>query len=254
MMLVLSPSKTLDYETPVKLAAHTQPDMLGESQALIKELRKYTPKKLSGLMDISDKLANLNAQRYKAFATPFTQKNARQAILAFKGDVYDGIDVERYSKEDFAFAQEHVRILSGLYGLLRPLDLMQPYRLEMSIGLKNPRGKDLYAFWDESITRSINQALATHKNKLLINLASEEYAKAIKTKILEQKQLNIVFKENQKGQLKIIGLFAKKARGLMANYIIKNQIDNAETLKKFKESGYGFEPSLSDETRYVFVR
>jgi cytoplasmic iron level regulating protein YaaA (DUF328/UPF0246 family) len=254
MMLVLSPSKTLDYETPVKLATHTQPDMLAESQALIKELRKYTPQKLSELMDISDKLASLNVQRYKDFAMPFTQKNARQAILAFKGDVYDGIDVEHYGKEDFAFAQEHVRILSGLYGLLKPLDLMQPYRLEMGTSLKNPRGKDLYAFWGDRITRSINEALAKHKNKLLINLASEEYAKAIQPKALEIPLLNIVFKENQKGTLKIIGLFAKKARGMMANYIIKNQIDNSAALKKFKESGYGFEPSLSDENHYVFVR
>jgi uncharacterized protein len=254
MMLVLSPSKTLDYETPVKLATYTQPDMLDESQSLIKELRKYTPEKLSELMDISEKLAKLNAQRYKDFSVPFTQKNARQAILAFKGDVYDGIDVDHYRKEDFVFAQEHVRILSGLYGLLRPLDLMQPYRLEMGTGLKNPRGKDLYGFWEDRITRNINQALAKHKNKLLINLASEEYAKAIKPKLLESPMLNVVFKENQKGKLKIIGLFAKKARGLMANYIIKNQIDNALSLKKFKESGYAFEPSLSDEAHYVFVR
>jgi len=251
MILVLSPSKTLDFETRPRIATHTMPDMLKESRTLIKELRGYTPKKLSALMDISDKLAALNVQRYKDFATPFTPANARQALLAFKGDVYGPIEVDSYSKDDFAFAQKHMRILSGLYGLLRPLDLIQPYRLEMGTRLKNPKGRDLYSFWGEGITQALNEA---NKSKVLVNLASEEYFKAVKPAQLDGRLINIIFKENQKGKLKIIGLFAKKARGMMANYIVKNRVVDEEELKHFKAGGYQFQPALSNAMDWVFVR
>lgn len=254
MLLVLSPSKTLDFESKPRIATHSLPDMLKESQALVKELRAYTPKKLSVLMGISDKLAALNARRYKDFSTPFTLANAKQALLAFKGDVYEPIEVESYGRDEFAFAQEHVHILSGLYGLLKPLDLIQPYRLEMGTRLKNPRGKDLYAFWGGRITQAVNKTLAGHKRKVLLNLASEEYFSAVQPDKLEGQLIHIVFKENQKGKLKIIGLFAKKARGMMANYIIRNHIDDADALKAFHDGGYHFEKSLSSPDKWVFVR
>ena len=254
MMLVLSPSKTLDFESKLRIATHTVPDMFRDSEMLIRELRTYPQKKLSALMGISDKLAALNMQRYRDFTTPFTPANARQAILAFKGDVYEPIEVESYSRDDFAFTQKHVRILSGLYGLLRPLDLIQPYRLEMGTRLTNPRGKDLYGFWGERITQALNGELTSHKSKILLNLASEEYFAAVKPAKLSGELINIVFKENQKGKLRIIGLFAKKARGMMANYIIKNQIDNVKSLKDFQGGGYRFEPSLSSASDQVFVR
>lgn len=254
MLAVLSPSKTLDFETPPLIAVHTMPDFLPESQKLIKELRRYSPEKLSGLMGISDKLAAFNVARYRDFHLPFTAANAKQALMAFKGDVYEGIDVESYSKADFTFAQKHVRILSGLYGLLRPLDLIQPYRLEMGIRLPNPRGKDIYSFWGERITLAINEALAAQKDKLLINLASEEYFKAIKPAALKGEVLHIVFKEHHKGNLKIIAIFAKKARGRMASFMVKNRITKAEGLKDFCEDGYGFEAKLSHDRCFTFVR
>ena len=254
MILVLSPSKTQDFNGKPCISTHTLPEFLPESEKLIKELRKYPAGKISTLMDISDKLATLNVQRYKDFKPPFTPANARQALLAFKGDVYEPIEVDSYTGGDFAFAQKHIRILSGLYGLLRPLDLIQPYRLEMGTRLPNARGKDLYAFWGDSITQSLNQALAPDKNRILINLASEEYFKAVMPAKLEGKLINIIFKENQKGKLKVIGLFAKKARGLMANFIVKNRIVAKDGLKSFKESGYRFEPKFSAMQQYVFVR
>lgn len=254
MLLVLSPSKSLDFETPAPKLAHTQPEFLKESQTLIKILRDYSPAKLSSLMDISDKLAALNVGRFQQFKTPFTEKNAKQALLAFTGDVYSGIETDIYKKHEFDFAQNHVRILSGLYGLLRPLDLMQPYRLEMGTSLKNPRGKDLYAFWGDRITQAINQELADHKSKILINLASEEYFSAVRPKKLESRLINIVFKENHKGKLKIIALFAKKARGMMANYIIKNQIDDSKGLLEFQDGNYRFDKALSTDKYFVFTR
>jgi len=254
MILVLSPSKTLDFAGKLQFTAHSQPQMLSESQLLVKKLQTYTPARLSTLMDISDKLAALNASRYQSFQTPFTPANARQAILAFKGDVYEGMDVSSYNKKDFEFAQEHVRILSGLYGLLRPLDLIQPYRLEMGTKLPNPRGKDLYGFWGDRITQALNLELAKAKNSVLINLASEEYFKAVRPKSLKGELVNIVFKEQQKGQLKIIGLFAKKARGLMASYIVRNRIDNIKDILEFQDNGYGYAKSLSGKGNLVFVR
>lgn len=254
MMLVLSPSKTLD-ESPAPVGLpHTQPEFLSDTQTLIAMLRKYPEKKLGVLMDISPKLAALNVRRYKDFHAPFTIKNAKQALLMFKGDVYEGIEAARYTKADFAFAQEHMRILSGLYGLLKPLDLMQPYRLEMGTHLANARGKDLYDFWDAHLTKALNKALSQHKNKTLINLASEEYFTAVQAEKLAGPLLNIVFKEKRQGKLQIIGLLAKKARGRMADFIIKHRINEPKDLKKFTDGGYGFEARLSDAERWVFVR
>jgi uncharacterized protein len=254
MILVLSPSKTLDFESPLPTADYTLPDMMLESQLLIEELKSLTVEKLIQLMDISGKLAVLNAQRYKQFHTPFTPANARPALIAFKGDVYEGMSVSEYSKEDFAYTQAHVRILSGLYGLLKPLDLIQPYRLEMGTKLKTPRGKDLYAFWGTRITHALNQALDQQKNPVLINLASQEYFKAVKPASLKGPVITITFKEKHGRMFKVVGLLAKRARGLMADYIIKNRIGDVAGLKKFKTDGYRFTASLSSETELVFVR
>ncbi|MDX1974093.1 MAG: peroxide stress protein YaaA [Rickettsiales bacterium] len=254
MILLLSPSKTLDFESIIACKHHTIPERLKDSAELIKTLRGYSPAQLSKLMDISDKLAALNVQRYQDFSTPFTTKNARQAILAFKGDVYEGIEVERYKQADFDFAQKHLRILSGLYGLLKPLDLMQPYRLEMGTRLPTKRGKDLYQFWGASLTDRLNAELKGEKQPLLVNLASEEYFKAVQPKLLQAPLLHITFKESQKGKLKVVGLFAKKARGLMANYIIRQRITHPTALQQFDESGYQFEKSHSSDHEWVFIR
>lgn len=254
MIVLLSPSKTLDFESPLYTNVSTQPEMLEDSLLLIKELRKYSPEKIASLMDISDKLAHLNYSRYQSFELPFTPQNARAALLAFKGDVYEPLALESYNKADFTFAQKHVRILSGLYGLLKPLDLMQPYRLEMGTSLKNARGKDLYGFWGERITDAINQSLKNVKNKMVINLASVEYFHAVKPDKLNGALLTIAFKERQKGALKVIGLFAKKARGMMTNYMIKHKIEKPEGLKDFREEGYVFEKTLSNDGQWVFAR
>jgi len=254
MLLLLSPSKKLDFDHAPLLKLHSQPEMLKESLVLIKELQKYTPKKIAKLMDLSDKLAELNTHRYQQFQTPFTLENARQALTAFKGDVYAPMKVESYSKADFEFAQEHVRVLSGLYGLLKPLDLIQPYRLEMGTALPTKRGKNLYDFWGTAITDAINKALKAHKNRQIINLASVEYFQAVKPELLSAPLLNIVFKEKHKGALKIIGLFAKKARGMMADFIIKNRVDSTKEIQNFAAGGYRFEKSLSNSQDWVFIR
>lgn len=254
MLLLLSPSKTLDFESEVSTSTYTLPEFLPESVKLIKILRDYSPAKLSRLMDISDKLAALNVSRYQDFSTPFTPANARQAIFAFKGDVYAPIEVESFQAKQLDYAQKHVHILSGLYGVLRPLDLIQPYRLEMGIRLPNSRGKDLYTFWGERITKAVNQAASIHKGRCIVNLASEEYFSAVQPDRLDGKLIHIVFKERQKGALKIIGLFAKKARGMMVNFAIKNRISAVDKLQTFCEGGYAFDPALSDEQHWVFVR
>lgn len=252
MLLVLSPSKTLNYSTHSPLFAATTPELLEESKKLVKILRRYDADQLSDLMGISEKLALLNVERFHQFSLPFTPANARPALLAFKGDVYAPMKVERYGKEDFAYAQKHVRILSGLYGVLRPLDLMQPYRLEMGTPLKTSAGRDLYEFWGDRITDSLNDALG--RDGTLINLASAEYFKAVRPRKLKGRLVHIVFKEKHKGGLKIIGLFAKKARGMMADHIIRHRLTGAEGLKDFREGGYRFTPSLSDSKSWVFVR
>lgn len=254
MIIILSPSKTLDYASPLPTHKHTIPEFLDESVRLIKYLRAKTPEELSELMAISDNLAQINWQRYRDFYTPFTPQNARPAIFAFKGDVYEGIDITNYNTNNLVFAQKHLRIISGLYGLLKPLDLIQPYRLEMGTSLVNSRGKNLYEFWGDTVTQAINYALRQQKTPLLINLASQEYFKAVRESKLDGELLNIIFKEKQDDKLKIIGLFAKQARGKMANFIIKNHITTVNELTIFNENGYKFSKVLSDSKNYVFTR
>jgi len=254
MLILISPAKTLDYDTPASTKKFTQPAMLEDSQALINELETLSAKDVSKLMKISDKLGQLNAERFSQWQPPFDMDNAKQSLLTFKGDVYTGMEAENFSSKDMTYAQKHLRILSGLYGLLRPLDLMQAYRLEMGTSFKNQRGKDLYAFWGDKITEALNKDLKKNKTETVINLASNEYFKAVKPKLLEAEIITPVFKDEKNGQFKIISFYAKKARGMMAAFIIQNQIDNPAGLKKFKTAGYRFDKSLSSETELVFTR
>lgn len=253
MLIILSPSKKLDFDTQIKGSIQS-PDFIEDSKELIKILRKLPSKEISKLMDLSDKLAELNHERYQQFSTPFTKDNARQAIFAFKGDVYDGLEAENFSNENLKFAEKHLRIISGLYGILKPTDLIQPYRLEMGTKLSNGRGKNLYDFWGDKITEKLNNVMANENSKILINLASSEYFKAVKPKKINGRIITPVFKENKKGKLSIVMLFAKRARGMMAQYIIKNNIKNPDDIKNFKTDGYKFNPSLSTENEWIFVR
>ncbi len=253
MLIVISPAKTLDYGG-VDYPQFTQPAVLEQSQHLVDELRNYNQEQLSKLMKISDKLADLNYQRYLDFQTPFNPDNAKQALLVFKGDVYKGIRVEDYDEDDLAFAQDHLRILSGLYGILRPLDLMQPYRLEMGTKLKTKKGKNLYEFWGEQISELIDIELEKETEPCLVNLASKEYFKSINTDAIKARIINIDFKENKSGTYKIIAIYAKKARGLMVDFVIRNRIENPELMKGFDSDGYIFNESLSTTDSWVFCR
>jgi cytoplasmic iron level regulating protein YaaA (DUF328/UPF0246 family) len=253
MLMIISPAKTLDYESPLATKTHTQPDFLDDACELIDQLKTLEPHQVSNLMNISDKLGQLNAERFRNWHTPFTPDNARPSVLAFKGDVYTGLDAESFSEEDFSFAQKHLRILSGLYGLLKPLDLMQPYRLEMGTKFENTRGKDLYAFWGRKITDALNQLLADD-DKTLINLASNEYFKSVQKKNLDARLITPQFKDWKNGQYKMISFYAKKARGLMCRYVIQNRITNAEDLKGFNLDGYYFSEDQSDNNNWVFLR
>lgn len=254
MLMIISPAKTLDYESPLATETYTQPDYLDDACELIDQLKDLEPHQVSNLMSISDKLGQLNAERFRTWHTPFTPDNARQAILAFKGDVYTGLDAESFSEDDFAFAQQHLRMLSGLYGLLRPLDLMQPYRLEMGTKLANPRGKDLYTFWGERISQWLNEDLEAQGDQVLLNLASQEYFGAVKPKALNARVIDTVFKDQKNGQYKIISFYAKKARGLMARYVIKERLQDPEGLKDFNLDGYRFDAASSSENQLVFLR
>jgi hypothetical protein len=237
MIIVISPAKTLDFETPPITQEYTQPVFLDDSAELISALRKLEPQQISQLMSISPKLGILNSNRYYAWNRPFTLANSKQAILAFKGDVYTGLDAETMTTAELAFAQDHLRILSGLYGVLHPLDLMQSYRLEMGTQFKNPRGKNLYEFWGDKITQSLNQHLKKQKDNILINLASHEYFQSIHMEKLEARIITPVFKDEKNGIYKIISFYAKKARGMMSRYIIRNRLTNPEAIKKFDAAG-----------------
>ena len=254
MLMVISPAKTLDYDTAPATERFTQPQHLDQAQELITILRDFSPQQIGKLMKLSDKLAALNVARYGSWTPRFTPENAKQALLAFKGDVYTGLNAEDFSEQDFDFAQRHLRMLSGLYGLLRPLDLMQPYRLEMGTKLENPRGKDLYAFWGERISRWLNEALAEQGDDVLLNLASNEYFGAVKRKELKARVINVDFKDMKNGQYKIISFYAKKARGLMARYVIRERIDNPEQLKAFNSEGYRYSAEDSSPDHLVFLR
>ena len=254
MLIVLSPAKSLDYKTPVKVKAPTLPEFVSESAKLIAELKKLSPQEVANLMGLSDQLAALNVGRYRDWSKKFTDENSKPAIYAFNGDVYDGFDVKSLNAKAIDFAQDHVRILSGLYGALRPLDLMQPYRLEMGTSFKNARGKDLYAFWGERVTDSLKCILEKQKRPVLLNLASEEYFKVLQAKNLNCPVISPVFQDGKDGKYKIISFYAKRARGLMARYVVENRITDPADLKGFNLDGYKYVASESKPEKPLFRR
>ena len=254
MLFLLSPAKTLDMDTTAPTKDFTQPAFLEQSQTLVDILRDYSGADIAKLMHLSDKLADLNTQRYQDYSTPFTLDNAKQAVYAFKGDTYIGLDALTLKDSDIPKLQDSGFILSGLYGLLRPLDLMQAYRLEMGTRLENPEGKNLYAFWKTHLTTALNAALKTHNHKQVICLASKEYISAIEPNDLTAGMINIDFKDMKNGIPKTIGIFVKRARGMMARYMVENDVQTPDDLKDFDVSGYAFQPKASDESNFVFLR
>lgn len=254
MLVVVSPAKTLDYESAPTTNTYTQPDLLTHSAELIEQCRQLSPADIAKLMKVSDKIAGLNTARFAEWQPEFNFDNAKQAVLAFKGDVYTGLDAQSLDDAGLAYAQQHLRILSGLYGVLRPLDLMMPYRLEMGTKLANDRGANLYAFWGDIVTDKVNQALAEQGDDVLVNLASNEYFKAVKAKQLAGRIITPVFKDCKNGQYKIISFYAKKARGLMTRYIIDNQLSDVDQLKGFDTDGYYFSAEQSSADELVFLR
>ena len=254
MLAIISPAKTLDFESTVRNLPVSQPRLTDYSEQLIEICRKLSPRDIASLMSISDKLAGLNAARFAEWTKSHNEKNARAAIFAFKGDVYTGLDVNSLSDEDISFAQTHLRMLSGLYGLLQPLDLMQPYRLEMGTKLTTPKGKDLYAFWGNTITQAVQQAIDAQGDDVLVNLASEEYYKSIKPSRLDAQIVKPVFLDYKNGKYKTVSFYAKKARGLMCRYMIQNRLTQVEQLKDFDLNGYWFDETASTEKEFVFKR
>lgn len=255
MIIVISPAKKLDFSDETRYTQnYSLPAHMEETEKLVKIMAAKSEKKIAELMHISPQLAALNYERYQQFETPFTPENAKQALLSFKGDVYLSFDLENYSEDEFTFAQKHLRILSGLYGLLKPLDLIQPYRLEMGTQLKNRRGKNLYEFWGDRITRAVSASMEESGQKVLVNLASAEYFKSINSKKLDARVITPTFKDHRKGQFKTIFLFAKQARGAMADFIIREKITNPEDIKGFGGMDYAFNESLSKGDDWVFTR
>lgn len=254
MLTLLSPAKTLDFETAVEVPVSTQPDFLDDSANLIDALLPYSPEELGALMKLSPALSELNVQRYHDWQVPYPVGQAKASLLAFKGDVYTGLQAETMNASELTYAQDHVRILSGLYGLLRPLDDMLPYRLEMGTKLNNSAGKDLYAFWGDKLTNALNELVEKEGHKWIVNLASNEYFKAIKPKQLNAELITPVFKDEKNGQYKIISFYAKKARGMMAGYQIREQVEDIEGLKAFNEAGYRFSEEDSKGGTLVFKR
>jgi uncharacterized protein len=254
MLFLLSPAKALDYDTPVGDVPHTSPLFVKHSAELIDILREKSPQDIAELMSLSDALSGLNVARYQAWSPRFTAKNSKQAVLAFDGDVYGGLDAKTLQANELAWAQDHVCILSGLYGVLRPLDRMQPYRLEMGTRLANAQGKDLYHFWATPIAAYLNRRLQADKSPVVINLASQEYFKAVDRKALKGRVIDCVFEEFKNGQYKIISFMAKRARGLMARYAVQHQITTPRQLEKFNLEGYAFDAATSKPDRLVFRR
>jgi len=254
MLVLISPAKTLDYETPLSCNSHSLPQFIPQASELVQILRDYGPDDLARLMKISDKLAGLNVARFAQWQPEFDPANARQALLAFKGDVYTGLDAASLNDEELDYAQQHLRILSGLYGILRPLDLMQPYRLEMGTRLANAKGNNLYDFWGDSITTHLNQYMRQQQQSTLLNLASNEYFKAVKPGLLQANLVNVDFKDRKNGQYKIISFHAKKARGLMTRYVIQNRINSVAQLQSFALAGYRFSSAESSANQLVFLR
>jgi uncharacterized protein len=259
MLVLISPAKTLDFETPAPIQRFSQPEFLADTEKLVTQLRQLSAPEISTLMKISDKLGELNSDRFKTWQPAFDDTNAKQALLAFQGDVYQGMQIDHFEPEDFDFAQEHLRILSGLYGVLRPLDLIQPYRLEMGTKLAHAKlqglsANTLYEFWANKLTHTINQQLEKLDQKTIINLASNEYFQAVKPKLLTGKIITPAFKDWHNGQYKIISFYAKKARGMMAAFIIQNRLQNTADLKDFAEASYSYNPELSEGQNLVFTR
>ncbi len=254
MLIVISPAKSLDFKTLPKTQHYTMPDMLEESEKLVGRLRKMKPKDLSDLMGISANLGQLNYERYQTWSLPFTPENAKQAVLAFNGDVYQGLDANSLDEDQLLLLQDKLRILSGLYGVLRPLDLVQPYRLEMGAKLKYQRSEDLYAFWKNKITTSVKDAITESGSNVLLNLASNEYYKSIDSKKLGAEIVTPAFKDLKNGKYKMISFYAKKARGLMTRFVVENDIKKVEDLQAFDSEGYVFNPRLSKAGAPVFTR
>jgi cytoplasmic iron level regulating protein YaaA (DUF328/UPF0246 family) len=254
MLTLISPAKTLNEKIRLQTPAISIPEFLPEAEILINVLKKYPPSKLMKLMDINPKLAELNAGRYHRWSLPFTPDNAKPALLMFNGEVYNGLKAATLSSKELEYSQKHLRILSGLYGIICPLDIIQAYRLEMGTKLKVARKKDLYAFWGDKITDTINRELADHKQKVLLNLASNEYFAAINPKKINARILSCTFKEERNGKYQFVTIFGKKARGLMTRFIIQSRIDKAEDLKHFEEEGYFFNERISKEDEWVFTR
>ncbi|MCL2917535.1 peroxide stress protein YaaA [Shewanella litorisediminis] len=254
MLVVISPAKTLDYENPALVKQYTLPELVSHSAELIEVCKRLTPADIASLMSVSDKIAGLNAARFASWTPSFSLENAKQALFAFRGDVYTGLDADTLSNEELDYAQSHLRMLSGLYGVLKPLDLMQAYRLEMGTALGNGRGKNLYEFWDNIITDKLNEALAAQGDDILVNLASNEYFKAVKAKGIQGTLVTPVFKDAKNGQYKIISFYAKKARGMMARFILATRPKTLEDLKGFDYDGYYYSPEQSTPNAPVFLR
>ena len=254
MIILLNSSKTLDFETPARITKHSIPEFSDDSQMLVDALRRLSVVDFSQLMGVSEKLAVLNVDRYKNWQVSPAGSAAKQALLAFKGDIYAAIDVKNYTMQEFNFAQKHLRILSGLYGILRPLDLIQPYRLEMATRLSTARGTGLYEFWDSRINQALNAALKREKSGILINLASVEYFKAVQANQLRARIVTPVFKEYRDSSYRVVAIYAKKARGLMCDYIVRNHMTRARDLKSFDLDGYRLNKKLSSEEKWVFTR
>ncbi len=255
MLAILSPAKTLDFDSPLTTDQHSAPEFTKDSKALIKTLRQLEPSDIGSLMGISDKLATLNHDRYAHWSAKFDDASgARASLLAFKGDVYLGLDAQTLSKRDFTWAQKRLRVLSGLYGLLRPLDRIHPYRLEMGTALRNTAGKDLYEFWGGKVTQALNEALSGQRSKVLINLASNEYYKVVQAQNIDGRIVTINFKEWRRDAYRFVSFSAKKARGLMARYMIDQRAEKADDLKAFDVEGYAFNEELSSRDEWIFTR
>ena len=254
MLTVISPAKTLDFDTKPTTRRATQPEFLERSAQLVEQARALSPSDIQALMGVSENIANLNHERFMNWGTPFTLDNAKQSVLAFKGDVYTGLEADTMTREQLSFAQNHLRILSGLYGLLRPLDLMQPYRLEMGLKFANDQGKNLYEFWGDAINETLDRHVAKSGSRVLVNLASNEYFKSVKARTLDADVVTPIFKDLKGGKYRVVSFFAKKARGQMARFIIDHELNEPDGLKKFKQDGYQYSKSESSARELVFTR
>jgi cytoplasmic iron level regulating protein YaaA (DUF328/UPF0246 family) len=254
MLFLLSPAKALDYETPAHVKTHTQPLFVPQASELIDVLREQSPQQIAALMDLSDPLSGLNVARYQAWRPTFTVQNAKQAVLAFDGDVYGGLDAKTLDTAALDWLQQHLCILSGLYGVLRPLDLMQPYRLEMGTRLVTPKGKNLYQFWGSQVAQYLNERAQADKTPVVVNLASEEYFKVVDRKALTPRVVTCVFEERKGDGYKVVSFAAKRARGLMVRFAVQHRVSRVEQLRDFAEAGYRFVPAASETDRLVFRR